>query len=230
VCAEISFVDEWKTATETSQKFDEFLIDLRKYGFTILTGLITAGSFLGFSFSDKTAADLVNSNILHLGVIYVTMLLVVILFWLDVYYQNLLYGSVLRSRFLEFFRLNFRLSVYISGLYTGSRMDNVLYILYFGFLGGVLLMGLLVVGITEASQNTALDVLGQHGFWILIGTFLLSLAGMGYITKVGIRDRKNKKLTPIMNLFKEYLRSPDRDENKIMELEGKINEHFPFEV
>jgi hypothetical protein len=87
-----------------------------------------------------------------------------------------------------------------------------------------------VVGITEASQNTALDVLGQHGFWILIGTFLLSLAGMGYITKVGIRDRKNKKLTPIMNLFKEYLRSPDRDENKIMELEGKINEHFPFEV
>jgi hypothetical protein len=230
VCTEISFVDEWKTSTETSRKFDEFLVDLRKYGFTILTGLITAGSFLGFSFSDETDTDLVNSNILHLGVIYVTMMLVVILFWLDVYYQNLLYGSVLRSRFLELFRLNFRLSVYISGLYTGSHMANVLYVLYFGFLGGVLIMGLLVAGITNASQNTALDILGQQGFWILIGIFLLSLGGMIYITKIGIIDRKRKKLTPIMNLFEKYLRLRDRDENKILELEGKIGEHFPSEV
>lgn len=227
---EISFVDEWKTSTEVSQKFDEFLIDLRKYGFTILTGLITAGSFLGFSFSDKTATDLVNSNILHLGVIYVTMFLVVILFWLDVYYQNLLYGAVLRSRFLEFFRLNFRLSVYISGLYTGARMGIVLYILYFGFLGSVFIMGWLVVQITNASPNTPLDIVGQQAFWILIGVTLLSLAGMLYITKIGIIDRKKKKLTPIMNLFESYMRLEHLDEKTIMELEHKIADLFPFEV
>jgi hypothetical protein len=71
-------------------------------------------------------------------------------------------------------------------------MDNVLYILYFGFLTGVLIMGLLVAGITNASQNTVLDVMGQQGFWILIATFILSLAGMVYITKVGIIDRKKR--------------------------------------
>jgi hypothetical protein len=33
-----------------------------------------------------------------------------------------------------------------------------------------------------------------------------------------------------MKLFKEYLGMPDRDEAKILELEDKIVEHFPFEV
>jgi hypothetical protein len=206
-----------------------------------LTGLITAGSFLGFSFPEKGTTELVNSNILHLGVIYVTMFLVVILFWLDVYYQNLLYGSVLRSRFLEFFRLNYRLSVYISGLYTGSRMANVLYLLYFGFLVGVFIMGLLVAEITKetADKNTALGILSQQGFWILLISFSLSLAGMLYIIFIGIRERK-KKLTSLMKLFQEYLdlkkdlnlKKPKEDlpDDKIMELENKIAKFFPFEV
>jgi hypothetical protein len=219
-------------ATETSHKFDEFLIDLRKYGFTILTGLITAGSFLGFSFSEKTGLESINSNILHLGVIYVTMFLVVILFWLDVYYQNLLYGSVLRSRFLEFFRLNYRLSVYISGLYTGSHMDNVLYLLYFGFLTGIFIMGLLVAGIIDQSiadnASNTLKSTRLSNFGDKLRPFIIWYD----IYHFHWYQRKEKKINLHNGLFQEYLKKPKKEltNDKIMELENKITEHFPFEV
>jgi multisubunit Na+/H+ antiporter MnhB subunit len=68
---------EWKDSREATARFDSVLIDLRKYGFTLITGLITAGSFLGFSSPDFTLLQ---------GVIMVTMGLIVILYWLDMYY------------------------------------------------------------------------------------------------------------------------------------------------
>jgi hypothetical protein len=54
---------------------------------------------------------------------------------------------------------------------------------------------------------------------------------MIYIIFIGIRGRK-KKLTYIMGLFQEYLKKPKKEltNDKIMELENKITEHFPFEV
>ena len=137
-----NFLEEWKPSVEMSSKFDEMLVDLRKYGFSIITGLITAGSFLGFNVGgDSPLNQLAYANILHIGVINVTMFLVVILFWLDLYYQNLLYGSVIRTRFLEFIRLRHRLSVYISGVYTGSSMHYMLYVIYAGFLLGSFSLG-----------------------------------------------------------------------------------------
>jgi hypothetical protein len=84
---------KWRVSVEVSTKFDEILVDIRKYGFTLITGLLTAGSFLGFTIGgDSVLNQLAYANILHMGVIIVTMFLVVVLFWLDLYYQNLLYG------------------------------------------------------------------------------------------------------------------------------------------
>jgi hypothetical protein len=45
------YLEEWKTAITISNKFDTILGDLRKFGFSLITGLITAGNFLGYSFS-----------------------------------------------------------------------------------------------------------------------------------------------------------------------------------
>jgi hypothetical protein len=39
---------EWKPCLEQIDRFDGHLFDLRKCGFTLITGLINAGSFLGF--------------------------------------------------------------------------------------------------------------------------------------------------------------------------------------
>jgi hypothetical protein len=128
-----NYNEEWKSCRETVSKFDSTLIDLRKYGFTIITSLLTAGSFLGFS--SPTAS-------LQVGVIIVTMTLIVILYWMDIYYQNLLVGSILRTNFLEIFRLNRGLSFYISMLYGRSGMGAALHILYAGFLIAAFILGI----------------------------------------------------------------------------------------
>ena len=106
-----NYNEEWKSCRETVAKFDNTLIDLRKYGFTIITSLLTAGSFLGFN--APTAS-------LQVGVIIVTMTLIVILYWMDIYYQNLLVGSILRTNFLEIFRLNRGLAFTLVS-YTGDQ-------------------------------------------------------------------------------------------------------------
>src|SRR5919198_5006052 len=91
-----NYSEEWKSCRDTADRFDEILHDLRKYGFSILTGLTTAGSFLGFAGPSK---------VLQIGVIVVTMVLIMVLYWLDIYYQSLLFGASFRARFLEIFRL-----------------------------------------------------------------------------------------------------------------------------
>ena len=82
------------------------------------------------------------------------MILIVVLYWLDSYYQNLLFGSVLRSIFLELFRLNRGLSLYVSGLYGKKpHLVNILRFLYIGFLIGVFVLGLFVVGIVGKEES-----------------------------------------------------------------------------
>lgn len=84
------------------------------------------------------------------------MTLIVILYWMDIYYQNLLVGSILRTNFLEIFRLNRGLSFYISKLYGRSGMGAALHILYAGFLIAAFILGIfaatLSVNIKDISQ------------------------------------------------------------------------------
>lgn len=134
--SENPFSEEWKSCLSATDKFDKILVDLRKYGFTLLTGLTTGGSFLGFSDPAQT---------LQIGVIIVTMILVDILYWVDVYYQNLLYGAVMRTRFLEIFRLNRGLSYYISGMAGSTNLANTLPWLYGGFITGLFILGMIVL-------------------------------------------------------------------------------------
>jgi hypothetical protein len=152
---------EWKSCLESTTKFDSHLVDLRKYGFSLLTGLTAGSSFLGFASP---------SQILQIGVIIVTMILVVVLYWVDVYYQNLLYGSVLRSRFLELFKLNRGLSNYISGLAGTRNLSNTLYLLYGGFIIGLGILGMIVIFnahcsdvISNVSMSNNVITTGERG-------------------------------------------------------------------
>src|SRR4030095_5394640 len=139
-----NYNEEWKSCRETVSKFDSTLIDLRKYGFTIITSLLTAGSFLGFS--SPTAS-------LQVGVIIVTMTLIVILYWMDIYYQNLLVGSIFRTNFLEIFRLKRGLSFYISMLYGRSGMGAALHILYAGFLIAAFILGIFAATLSVNTKD-----------------------------------------------------------------------------
>jgi hypothetical protein len=104
---------------------------------------------------------------------------------------------------------------------------------YISDLVGVFIMGILVAAIIDqgATNRTNLGILGNFGFIVLLVSFLLSLAGMIYIRYTGVGQRK-KKLNSVMKLFQDYLKIPKNQltNDKIMELEGKIADLFPFEV
>ena len=139
-----NYTDEWKCCRDAIDRFDGILVDLRKYGCSILTGLTTAGSFLGTS----------ASGVIQVGVIIVTMALTVVLYYLDMYYQSLLFGSLFRARFLEIFKLNRGLTFHISAFYGASHAGRFLHFLYYGFLSALLILGT-VVAVANTQYKTA---------------------------------------------------------------------------
>jgi hypothetical protein len=146
------YLVEWKKSIEAVDKFDTILVDLRKYGFSFLTGLITAGSLLGVAVDDQHVGDqFIN---IQIAVIILTMVLVISLYWLDIYYQNELTGAWVRSEFLGIYRLEvIRLSSYISSFNFGSRLGGILAFIYGAFLFGLLILGSLVLGFSGTNFN-----------------------------------------------------------------------------
>ena len=135
---------EWDAALKCIADFDKTLMDLRKYGFTFLTGLITAQGFFGGSTSDS----------IRVAVILVTMVSVLVVFWLDKYYFSLLYGSYLRARFLEQIRfVNIRLEIFLGGT-NNSKARVALLAIYFGFLFALLLLGVFAVTPITTTNTT----------------------------------------------------------------------------
>jgi hypothetical protein len=192
-----NYSEEWVEARKTADKFDATLFDLRKYGFSILTGLITAGSFLGF---EKA------TQFIQIGVIIVTMVLVVILYWLDIYYQSLLYGAVLRTRFLEIFRLNRGLSIYISAMYGASNLGRGLHFLYGGFLVGVFLLGFFVANIAPVRTDDKISVDASASIILsfIVGiSFLFALGSMLAIFLM-CDLRRTRSVKRISCIFKHY--------------------------
>lgn len=132
---------EWKSCNEIITKFDGILIDLRKYGFTVATGLMTAGSFFGLqSFAQFEPFQIV--------IIFATMALIDVLYWLDVYYQTILTAVILRTQVLEK-RLSFGVDTYISRFYMRHRIGKALHILYIGFLVSLAIIGGYVVHVND---------------------------------------------------------------------------------
>lgn len=186
--------EEWKTCREAINRFDDILIDLRKFGFSFLTGLTTAGSFLGFASPEQN---------LQIGVIVVTMILVMVLYWLDLYYQNLLYGAMFRGRFLEIFKLNRGLGVYISAFYGAAKIGRILHFLYVGFLIGLFVLGLFAIDFFSNVSGLVIPKEVTDPFIILLGAFIVTLIGI--ITLYVLCDRKRTKtVRDTSSLIKEY--------------------------
>lgn len=205
---------EWKDAREVTGKFDSMLLDLRKYGFTFITGLTTASSFLGFA---------TPNFLLLLNVITITMALIVILYWLDVYYQNLLYGAVTRTMFLELFKLQQSgrrgLAAFIGSLHSFARIRYFLHGIYYGFLFILFVLGLFVsfmpanqgadnstielkmpkstsLTLDKADLKTTENIPEKSSSFdykpILIGAFIVCLGGMITISVTSDRKREQR--------------------------------------
>lgn len=85
-------LSEWQECRKTIGRLDTTLADLRKYGFSLVTLLITASGFLGEQ----------RASVEHRGAAAVAiMVLVAVLFAIDRYYTLLLNGAVERALDLE---------------------------------------------------------------------------------------------------------------------------------
>lgn len=120
---------EWKIARETIDRFDKTLVDLRKFGFSFITALLTAQAFLGAGANSSGLQQTALSTALT-----ASMGLVVILYCMDRLYEILLYGSVFRATILEE-KLDFGLTMNISELYGKIRLVKyVPPVIYFGLI------------------------------------------------------------------------------------------------
>lgn len=91
-------VDELQECRTTIGRMDTALEDLRKFGFSLITGLLTASALVGGLASNARLALPVAG--------FVVMILVTALFGIDMYYQALLSSAVERAMDLEFISTN----------------------------------------------------------------------------------------------------------------------------
>lgn len=85
---------EWKESRDAIGRFDQIIIDLRKYGFSLITFLITASGIALQNFPTTSPWSAVT-------VPFTIMILICGLFLADRYHEVLLLGCILRSRQLE---------------------------------------------------------------------------------------------------------------------------------
>jgi hypothetical protein len=85
---------DWEECRKTIGRLDTILTDFRKVGFSIITGLLTAGAFLAIKPESVPSSG-------SPAVFIVVMVLVTALFSVDTYYQVLVSGAAERALDLE---------------------------------------------------------------------------------------------------------------------------------
>ena len=134
---------EWQECRSTIGRLDSTIAELRKFGFSFVTVLITASGFLG---------QQVPSSESKMSVSIAIMILIAVLFAVDRYYTLLLNGAVERVLDLEGPKMDFRnlsqdrLTQVISVYAINSGAVYVVPILYVGLLWATLLLASALAG------------------------------------------------------------------------------------
>lgn len=117
--------EEWKECRSSIARFDEIIIDIRKYGFTIITGLLSADAFLFAKVEELQPREKVVISIVMMALIFA-------LFVVDRCYEVFLLGAVKRAKKIED-ALGLGLSTDIQRLTEKAKTDSwgiTLYILF----------------------------------------------------------------------------------------------------
>lgn len=132
------YLEEWKAARDTLNNFDERLHDLRKYGFTFLTALLTADSILLPGSMPALAGKAVPDPV-KFAVLVVTLVLVVALQLMDRNYQVFQQAAASRARVLER-TMNLELTDVISIRYAFGHVRWYVKGLYSAFIVGIVIL------------------------------------------------------------------------------------------
>jgi len=149
-------LEEWKAAQDILKQFDEYHHDIRKYGFSFVTALLTVDALLG-SVEEK----------FKLAALTGTMALIVVLYVIDRNYKVFLVAANLRATLLER-RSSPELAQTITRLYESGRVGLAFSLVYAGLVSATALLGLLVV-----SHLRLLEFLGAAYFVSLLSMELI---------------------------------------------------------
>lgn len=176
--ADALWLKDWVECRTTIGRLDTILVDLRKLGFTFITGLLTAGALLG---SNQTPAS---------PVAFMTiMVLIAALFAVDTYYSVLLSGAVERALDLEDSTdWQLRVSQQMSLNATRSATSFVTMLLYLVLVGAAAALGIWFAGglglhIWSIGPQVVLALLGAAAWassW-LVGIAVLLVVYLAYL-------------------------------------------------
>jgi hypothetical protein len=151
---------EWQATQADLLKFDDYLHDIRKYGFSFVTGLLTVDVLFSSG----------NSNF-KLAVLIGTMALIVVLFVIDRNYRVFNAAANLRATVLER-RSPVELSQTIGRLYESQRVGGAFTFVYGGLVAVTFLIGCLVLDwslIWALALATGISVATMVGLHLTLG-------------------------------------------------------------
>ncbi len=187
------FKEEWKECRTSIARFNTILIDLRKYGFTIISSVVAAFSII-FGTLKKDSAIQIDSAIPMIVVPSVILILLFSLFLADRYYEILLMGAIARCQHLEnvshelfdeklnsniYLRLDLTTSLEAYIQKFSARYYSTL--LYFGFVISVTLLGILALILYLGNKN--IDIWFSASFYTLLVVFLLFITGFVFVER-----------------------------------------------
>lgn len=153
-----NFPKEWEVSRSLLSFFDDKLYDLRKYGFSFITALITAEGLL-ITYVDPTKNWPVD---VKFAVLFVNILLIVALTTIDRNFSVIQKAGASRARVLER-TMNLELSEVITQRYKGARLDYFATGLYTVFIVAVMFLA-----------GVILHYSGIY-YWVLIVTGLIAI-------------------------------------------------------
>lgn len=169
---------EWQESRSAIARFDQIIIDLRKYGFSLITFLITASSIALQNSLSVTPFSVIIGP-------FAIMILICGLFLADRYHEVLLLACILRSRQLEdaseelvgnrfknivFNRFN--LTTFIEGKVQKARARAFSFVIYTLLLLGSLLLGAVNLLNVISQNNLVFMKEGILPAAILLGLFI----------------------------------------------------------
>lgn len=183
--------EEWKGCRSSIARFDEAVLNIREYGFTLLTLLISADGFL----YSKLESDSSKQTGAIAGICIALMLLVLSLFRVDRFHEVFLRAAVGRSEELEK-SLGMKLSAQISQYSKECKTETWGVRVYISFIVANILLALgAVLDFNSFSQFT--DSVWNNWLFVLI----IVLAGISIALLIASYHRKTKnKLQMLQNV------------------------------
>lgn len=191
---------EWEIARGVLEFFDDKLHDLRKYGFSFVTALLTAEGVLETSEGASASAGI------KFAVFFVTLILILALHLIDRNYVVFQRAATTRALVLER-KLNIELSDIITDRYRIEQVNGCVAAVYILFTFGVLVLGYYSLGMHYVYSV----ILWVIAIWATILTLQLNVSYRWSSPKKG---RLESALNQVLKGLRKLLRITGRDERK----------------